>query len=433
MGHHRTEARLLIAKALAGLLLLFWGLPASYAQQPPRSAELKYVVVLTRHGVRSPTWTPERLNEYSAAHWPDWGVPPGHLTPHGRALVGLMGKFYREYFAARGLLGKPGCGDASRTYFWADTDQRTIETARSLAETIVPGCKIDVHSVGEGEDDPLFDPIAAGLVKPDNTLAHAVVAARLGPKPESIIEAHRSAFDALDHILNGNGKASKSIFDEPVSLASGKAGVSMTGPLALASTLSEDFLLEYTNGMKGSQLGWGRLDAANLLQIMSLHTTYADLMRRTPYLARQRSSNLMSHVLSSMEQAVTGKPVKGSIGSEGVGLLVVSGHDTNLSNLSGMLGLSWMLPTYQPDDTPPGGALILSLWRSAASAYSVRLQFVAQTLDQMHSATTLSAASPPAMTDVFVPGCSTAQEGWSCEWQRFRQIVQASIDPAAVR
>jgi 4-phytase/acid phosphatase len=40
---------------------------------------------------------------------------------------------------------------------------------------------------------------------------------------------------------------------------------------------------------------------------------------------------------------------------------MLCGHDTNLSNLSGMLGLSLKLPGYQPDDTPPGGALVFSL------------------------------------------------------------------------
>src|SRR5450755_634837 len=54
-----------------------------------------------------------------------------------------------------------------------------------------------------------------------------------------------------------------------------------------------------------------------------------------------------------------GKRVPGALGRPGDALLILVGHDTNLSNLSGMLHLSWHLPGYQPDDTPPGGALIL--------------------------------------------------------------------------
>jgi hypothetical protein len=64
-----------------------------------------------------------------------------------------------------------------------------------------------------------------------------------------------------------------------------------------------------------------------------------------------------------MQQAATGKEVPGALDPLGTAVLIVSGHDTNLSNLSGMLGLSWRLPAYQTDDTPPGRALIFSLWQ----------------------------------------------------------------------
>ncbi len=40
--------------------------------------------------------------------------------------------------------------------------------------------------------------------------------------------------------------------------------------------------------MNGEKLGWGRLTAANLQQVMTLYTIYADLMRKTPCLARPR-------------------------------------------------------------------------------------------------------------------------------------------------
>lgn len=42
------------------------------------------------------------------------------------------------------------------------------------------------------------------------------------------------------------------------------------------------------------------------------------------------------------------------------------------------------------DDTPPGGALIIELWKNRKSEdYSVRLYYTAQTLEQMRSTATL--------------------------------------------
>jgi 4-phytase / acid phosphatase len=393
---------------------------------------LKYAVIVTRHGVRSPTWTLERLNEYSTSPWPDWGVPPGNLTTHGRALMKIMGVYYREYFSQQGLLGKPNCRDAARVYFWADTDQRTLETARALREGILPGCPGEIHSV-TAKSDALFDPIESGLVKPDPKLGAAAVVGRIGPNLDALLGAHRQELDALTHILNGSGKAPRSVFDEPIAITANERGVEMTGPLRLASTLTENLLLEYTDGMSGERLGWGRLNASNLQQIMMLHTSYSELMRRTPYLARVRGSNLLSHVLRSLEQAAAGKPVRGAIGGTQNALLIVSGHDTNISNLAGMLGVSWLLPSYQQDDAPPGGALIFSLWHSPATGRnSVRLQFVAQTLDQMHRGVPLSLASPPARANLFIPGCSTSAEGHACDWASFRATTAASLAPAFV-
>ncbi len=243
---------------------------------------------------------------------------------------------------------------------------------------------------------------------------------RLGPEPQAIIDAHRTAFDTLNRLLNGTGKAAHSIFEEPFALTASKGTVGMSGPLSLASTLSENLILEYTDGMSPDKLGWGRLSARNLLEVMSLHTAYADLMRRTPYLARTRGSNLLGYIVKAMEQAASGKAE--------APLLVIAGHDTNLSNLSGMLGLSWLLPGYQADDAPPGGALVFSLWRSAGR-YSVRLQFAAQTLDQMHDGTALSRTHPPAMANVFVPGCSSAAEGYPCSWDDFRDLAARAALP----
>src|SRR5262249_49106338 len=151
------------------------------------------------------------------------------------------------------LLGKPNCADAKQTYVWADNDQRTLETARALAESILPACKIEVHSIPEGKPDPLFDPIEAGTVKPNPELARAAVAGRIGPKLDALVESHRSAFDILHRALSGNGKASASIFDQPMSLIAGQTSATLSGPLATASTLTENLLLEYTNGMTGRQ------------------------------------------------------------------------------------------------------------------------------------------------------------------------------------
>jgi 4-phytase/acid phosphatase len=382
-----------------------------FGQPAKPTSELRYTVILSRHGVRSPTWTLERLNQYSTSPWPDFGVQPGYLTPHGRALMKIMGGWYRDAYLKDTFGSRVDCASGKRVQFRADQDQRTQESAKALAEGMLPGCPAEVHiDTGEGRN-----PEGAG---PDPRLALAAVAGRIGPKLDAVVEANRGAFDELVRVLNGKGKAAMSIFDQPVALTAGTSGVNMSGPLALASTFTEVFLLEYTDGMSGDRLGWGRLNASSLQQMMTLHTAYADLMRRTPQLARGRGAKLLNQIAASLEQAAAGKEP---------GVLVIAGHDTNISNLSGLLNLSWLLPSYQRDDSPPGGALVFTLWRTAGR-YSVRLQFVSQTMDQMHDAAPLSAAHPPPVANLFMPGCSTSADGYPCDSAEFFRAIQNSLN-----
>jgi 4-phytase/acid phosphatase len=420
LKHLRTAVLIVVAWAL--------GVGTAAAASP---AQLRYVVIFTRHGVRSPTWNTERLNQYAAEPWPEWGVPPGYLTPHGRALMQLMGTYYREWLASEHLLSQEGCGDVGRIYIHADSEQRTLETGRTLAETLLPGCAVAVHSAPEGSRDPLFDPTAAGIAKPDWEIAAKAVQERLRDNARHFRDLHRAAFEALQWVLAGGGSAPKRLLEPPeeISVSTTGKSVQISESLSVASTLGENLLLEYTNGMQGKDLGWGRLDADNLLGILELHALSADLTRRTPYLARARGSNLLDHIRLSMEQAETGKVVPGALGPPGAAVLILVGHDTNLSNLSGMLGLSWHLPGYQPDDTPPGGALIFSLWQQPETGqYFVRTQYLAQTIQQMRSTTPLTTAAPPAKEDVSVAGCESTTGSFGCSWETFDKALQKAID-----
>ena len=157
---------------------------------------------------------------------------------------------------------------------------------------------------------------------------------------------------------------------------------------------------------------------------------YTDLMRRTPYLARARGSNLLAHILRLMEQAASGKSTAGAFGSAGRCSAGPGRARHEPVQSFRMLGLSWKLPGYQDDDTPPGGALLFPLWRdSRTGQLSVKLRYLAQTLDQMRNANSQSVAAPPASQDVSMPGCDAAEGDEGCPWETARMVMQKAIGP----
>ena len=430
---------------LAVLLIRLGAGPVPAKEAPAPSVELKFVVILSRHGVRSPTWSTEQLNQYSTVPWPQWHVPPGQLTPHGKTLMQLLGAYDRAYLAQAGLSSPTGCADAGHVYFRADPEERTLETGRALAVGMLPGCAVEVHSLPEGTGDPLFSPIAHGIGHPDRALAVAAVLGRIGGNPGALLDVYRPEFETMQQVLMGcragtrclpEGKTVKqSLFELPASVGPGKGDhlAEMRGPLRTASTLAEAFLLEYTNGMAEEEVGWGRVNETNLREMMSLHAAYSDLLRRTTYIARVQASNLLSHILKTMEQAIAGRAVPGALGKPSDRVVVIVGHDTNLSNVSAMLGLSWLIQGYQRDDTPPGGALVFELWhRPINQENTVRTYYMSQTLEQMRKALPVTLEGPPAKAPVFLPGCSVANEGLPCDWKAFEHTVETAIDPACV-
>jgi 4-phytase / acid phosphatase len=406
------------------------------AQAAAPDAHLELVIVLSRHGVRSPLTAQADLDKFSASPWPKWDVAPGILTAHGYQLMKMFGTWDRTKFAGEGLLAPSGCADAAHVTILADTDERTRETGRALSEGMFPDCNVVVHSQPDGTIDPLFLTHKAGIGHPDPAFAAAAIAGRIGGDPNNLTETYRPQLAVLDRILSGCGRLSPnpqrtSIFEIPAGLApgTGDSPVAARGPLVTASTLAENLLLEYTQGMSDADTGWGCIDGPTLRFVMQANIAAWNYEERTPAIARMNASNLLEHIRATMEQSVSGKPVQGAIGKPDDRMVILVGHDTNIVTVAGALGIDWIADG-RVDDSPPGGALIFELWSSATSGTFVRVAFTTQTLEQMRKSQPLTPANPPAEAPIFVPACSHSD--FSCTWHGFSAAMRQATDPAYV-
>ena len=422
-----------------GLTLFLAGLAVPTAAFAVGSdSELKLVIVLTRHGVRSPLQTNELLGKFAAEPWPQWSVPPGILTPHGRQQMVLIGGYYRDRYVAEGLLTGDATRDFPQIFFRSDNDQRTQETARALANGLVPGAPVpDLHVGPAPAVDALFQPVKARPELSDRTLAVAAVLGRMGNDPGNVLRAHADDFAAVEKVLGvegGRPPGKTALLDLPVEVHAGTGDhtVSLDGSLRNAMQIVDALILEYTEGMPMSDVGWGRVTPALLTQLITLHSLYFNLGDATFYPAQVQASNLADHLRSTIEQSVKSQPVAGALGIPGQKVVIVIGHDTNIVNLGGLLGLEWYLPGTQMNPVLPGGALVLELRQRHDGQYVVRALYLSQTLEQTRNLTPLSLLDPPAIAPIFIPGCSESEPGFDAPLEKFEALLQRVIDPKFV-
>lgn len=412
---------------LAALLIAATVAPAQ--TQPSgnhRQDKLHFTLVLSRHGVRPPLIANSVLDLRSSAAWPAWEVPPGYLTPHGALAIRQMGAYMRLDLARKGLFPATGCPNSNDIYLYADTDERTILSTSNTLAGLEPGCDpppVHMVAAAAGKADPIFSPIPGTFSPPSVEAAAADQRAALGNDPD--------AFFSL--AANPGLKELAGILAPDPAHPAAKPILGDLRPLAAAPSLIEDFLLEYTDGKPMQEVGWGRVDKPTLLHLMPIYVKGFDLVTRTPLSARSRGSNLVAHILDTLEQAAQTQPaapVAGAFGPTGARLVYIGGHDSDLSRLGGLFNLHWNAGGVT-DDTPPDSQIVFELWQNSKSKqYTVRLFYRAQSYDQLRSGQALTPASPPVEVDLVPPGCRAGQP---CPFAVFDQAAHALLDPAFIK
>lgn len=365
---------------------------------------LERVILLYRHGVRTPLPGEIQLDEASGKPWPAWRQPPSQLTPHGTAGVQQMGAYDRQRLGTQGLFAGRGCPSANQLWFWANTDQRTIDSAAALAEGFAPGCHIAVNHQPQGSEDPLFHPFEAKATDWNAADAVAAIQHETGG-PDALVTPHVDAMIAMAQVMGcGTDRdpawCSPAHWQGSLALAPDTGGMTLTGPIATTSGTAEAILMAYAEGRPLDQVGWGRTDAARLQQLSQLHALLFDIHARPRYQAERVASSMSRRILHLMNDP------------HAPTLSVLVGSDNNIVALASVLGMHFQLAGYAKDDPPIGGALGLELWRDPASGQRyVRAFYQAQSLDQLRQLTPLSPTSPPATQALQPAGCVATEQG----------------------
>lgn len=398
------------------------GLSAARCRTTAAQPVLEKVVLVSRHGIRSPTQPVERLREETGRDWAAWPVPPGQLTDHGRADLALMGGFLARHYQAAGLLPTAGCPRKEEVVVWGDSaDDRTRQSGEIMARALAGGCPTISRSLPAGRHDPMFNAVAAGAA----TLNRAEIMREL-----SVVRQHdaegaatvRQALSTLQAVIAPDGCASGG---PCLTAASGvdwtHGAPRLSAGLALAATSAENLLLEYLQGMPDDAIAWGRRDVPALLDdIMPAHAHASDMLRRLPAIAYPRGRVLASAILDSLG----GKPVAlpdGTVIGGDARVVMFAGHDTTLDMLATIFGLDWYFAD-QPDRTAPDTTLGFELWRRPDGAPVIKAVIFHQSLAELRNALPLENAGRGM--DLRIASCARQVE---CPLATLEKEVRAGI------
>ncbi|OAN66465.1 phosphoanhydride phosphohydrolase [Sphingomonas sp. TDK1] len=365
------------------------------APLPPGSLAVDRVVMLMRHGVRPPTKAPPMPPEVTPERWPDWPVRPGWLTPHGAAAVARLGAADATAWRFHRLLPTKGCPVPGAVRIVADSDQRTIETAKAWAATLAPGCPLAIDHRPQDVPDPRFNAIESGEAPLDPAKADAAVAAEVGPGGFAALDArYRPLLTRLDTVLCGSPRPGCGVSGTPTGIAPARADKrpKLTGAIDRASTAAQILLLEAAEGMPIARIGWGRATLADVTMLGEFHALEFRILARPRPIAVANFAGLAEIVRTGLADS-------------GPRVTMIAGHDTNIANLGGLFDVHWQIPGFAADDPVPGGALILERLHDRAGKRYVRLRYRAQTLDQLRTAAPLGAHGPHDRI-LPVPGCN---------------------------
>lgn len=376
-------------------------------------------VVLSRHGVRSPTQHPDVLNQWAQKGWPQWPVKPGYLTDRGGELVKALWKEEGKSWRNRGMLSSKGC--SQKIWVLADIDERTRKTADAILMGLEPECTPKYHVNDSLHIDPLFHPVKAGICKtPD---AKALAEIKQNTKDLSDLDVALAApMHKLAEIVGpadptwckqNKQKAQCSFNDVPSRLHADKktSEIKLDGRLKIASSITEILLLEYAQ-WPDRLPGWNQVDKQTLQSLFPLHARVFDVTTRTPAIA----SSIGSALLSEMLKALNEKSENPEINQANAVFFV--GHDTNIAAVGGILDIDWQLEGYARQQIPPGSALVLSVWERNGNR-KVTAEVIAESVDALRQ----DPSQPTTIVRQFLklPACGNAKV---CPVERFTNWVE---------
>ena len=367
--------------------------------------ELKEVVVMSRHNIRSPLSSGgaayQRVTPYT---WFQWTSPSSQLSLRGGVLETEMGQFFRKWVVSEGLLPENYRPEGDEVLFYANSRQRTFATAKYFSAGLLPFANVEItHKLKEDKMDPVFTP---KFTKMNDAYRQQVLAEiqTLHGGPQAWMAARKATLDLMEEVLDMahspaalQGDTTHFWFDDTQFKIEKDDEPRMTGGYTLANSVADALVLQCYESESMAAFGH-ELTTEQWRAICAVKEVYDGLLFTTHAAAVNLAYPLVSRIREELQR-------------QDRKFLFLCGHDSNLASISA--ALDFQLPETERAlelHTPIGSKLVFEKWSDGTDEY-VAVNLVYQTLDQLQGRTLLSPEVPPMVMPIVVKGLTPNSDG----------------------
>lgn len=367
--------------------------------------ELKEVVVMSRHNIRSPLTSGGAAYQRVTPHtWFKWSSPSSQLSLRGGVLETEMGQFFRQWVVSEGLLPDNYRPEGDEVLFYANSRQRTFATAKYFSAGFLPFANVEItHKLDEDKMDPVFTP---QFTKMNDTYRQQVLAdiQALNGGPQAWMAAQQPTLELMEQVLDiahspaaQQGDTTHFWFDDTQFKLEKGSEPKMTGGYTLANSVADALVLQCYESESMAPFEH-ELTIEQWRAICAVKEVYDGLLFTT----HSAAVNLAHPLVSRIREELNRSDRK---------FMFLCGHDSNLASISAALGLQ--IPETENAlelHTPIGSKLVFEKWSDGSDEY-VAVNLVYQSIGQLQGRTLLSPAAPPMVLPVTIDGLNANSDG----------------------
>ena len=366
--------------------------------------ELKEVVVMSRHNIRSPLSSGGAAYQRVTPHtWFQWSSPGSQLSLRGGVLETEMGQFFRKWVVGEGLLPDNYRPTGDEVLFYANSRQRTFATAKYFSAGFLPFANVEItHKFEEDKMDPVFTP---RFTKMNDTYRQQVLAEMqaMHGGPEAWMAAQQPALTLMEEVLDiANSPAAANdtthFWYDDVQFKIEKGDEpKMTGGYTLANSVADALVLQCYESESTAPFGH-ELTTEQWREICAVKEVYDGLLFTT----HSAAVNLAYPLVSRIREELNNSDRK---------FVFLCGHDSNLASIGAALRMVYPETENALElHTPIGSKLVFEKWTDGTEDY-VAVNLVYQSVEQLQGRTLLSPGEPPMALPVTVEGLTANADG----------------------